>query len=95
MNQEYSVGFSVGKTMGERDANKLLTPSAKPFTSDNEEYEIGFGYGYILGYTKTMSEQLKIQTSNDKKIVIIQRLEELSECMDKQNEITSKRLVLK
>lgn len=95
MTEEYSFGFSYGKTKGVRDANILLNPSIKPFNSDNQEYELGYGNGYILGYTQTLIFQLKQDKSNQKKDIIVQRMIEISNCLNTQNEYINKKLVLK
>ena len=95
MTEKYNLGFLYGKTMGVRDAKVFLSPSSELFKDNNGEYEMGYGVGYIVGYSETIVAQLKNDKTNEKKQIIVQRMNELTECLNSQNECINKKLVLK
>ena len=82
--EEYNEGYVVGVIDGEKAATTLLKPY--PYTEmGSEYYQMGYTSGYFARYAQGLSATLKQNSTSEIDDIVATRLEEISECIQNQN----------
>lgn len=79
MKEEYQTGYTMGQIRGVNDSNLLVPPY--PYTDGKEIYQMGFKNGYLMSYTKGLSNKLKGTVTDELKKIIAERLDDVSHCI--------------